>query len=91
MPVTLQIALAGLIGTVLTTGGALAGSWYATRTTAKQSELNELRERVDDLTRENIQYHKENLKLREYIFDLRLKLAEHGIDVAPFDQWSSCN
>lgn len=91
MPIALQVSLAGLVGTVLTAVGALAGSWYATRTSAKQSELNELRERVDELTRENIQYHKENLSLREYIFDLRLKLAEHGIQVKAFEQWSSCN
>jgi len=88
MPLTLQIALVVLAGTLFTAFGALAGSLYATRTSAKQSELNKLWEQVNELTRENIKYHKENLKLREYIFDLRLILAKHGIEVPVFEEWS---
>jgi len=89
MSETLQITLIGLAGALFTALGALIGSWYATRTTAKQSELDKLRHRVDELTMENVALHKENIKMREYIFNLRVKLAEHGINVAPFDEWSN--
>lgn len=61
--------------------GALAGSWYATRTSAKTSELNTLRERVDALSRENIRLHEENIHFKEYVAILRTTLREHGIDV----------
>lgn len=88
MSPALQNALLGLAGVIFTGIGALAGSWYATRTTAKQSELDKLRERVDELTLENIKLHKQNIKMREYIFLLRLKLAEHDINMPAYEQWS---
>jgi len=93
MPMSLQIAWIVLTGTLFTALGALVGSLYATRTSAKQSELVELRERVDRLFRDNVRYHKENLKLREYIFNLRLVLAKHDIEAPEFEVWSvnSCD
>lgn len=77
--VTQIIAFIVAVGPFFAAFGALVGSWYATRTSAKQSELVQLRDRVDELSRENIDLHKTNIVLRQYIFDLRVILAKHGI------------
>lgn len=77
------LALAVPVSTVL---GAMFGSWYSTRTAAKHSELVALRDRVDELFKENILLHKENVRLREYIGELRITLREHGIPVEPMEK-----
>ncbi len=79
-------AVIGAVATVCTALGALVGSWYASRTSAKLTELQQLRERVDKLSRENARMYRNNTRLWEYITKLRLMLLENGLSVPPLPE-----
>lgn len=80
----LFIGLIAALAPVFVGLGALVGSWYATKTSAKQSELQALRVRVDQLFEANNKLHAENLRLREYVFDLKRILEKQGIELPTY-------
>jgi hypothetical protein len=57
------------------------GTLYQLRTKARVDELIALRDRVDELTTENGRLHKENIRLREFISVLVIKLNRAGIEM----------
>lgn len=63
--------------------GLLAALWSIAdgRKKARKDELEQLRERVDELTSENDKLHKENIRLRQFISSLLTRLARAGIEV----------
>jgi hypothetical protein len=83
MELATVIALIVAVAPILTGLGAALGAWLTNRTKAKQTELDALRDRVDELTCTNTQMHRENISLREYILVLTGVLREHGIEVPP--------
>lgn len=72
-PAALIVALTGLIAAIW--------SIVESRSKARRDELDDLRERVEELTRENAKLHKENIRLREFVASLTVKLVRSGIEV----------